>query len=97
MSSPCSGKPPHVEGQNTDYPGDGHENELDPWRYRGVACDLVRARRCRSHNPRLRLAQRLDAMTSSGRVPNPFALRPTWKGNLLMLVVALVVLFAVAS
>jgi hypothetical protein len=25
------------------------------------------------------------------------ALRPTWKGNLLMLVVALVVLFAVAS
>ena len=97
MSLPCSGKPPHVEGQNTDYPGDGHEKEVDPWRYRSLACELVRARRCRSHNPRLRLAQRLDAMTSSGRVPNPFALRPTWKGNLLMLVVALVVLFAVAS
>jgi hypothetical protein len=29
--------------------------------------------------------------------PNPVALRPTWKGNLLMLVVVLVVLFAVAS
>jgi hypothetical protein len=29
--------------------------------------------------------------------PNPIALRPTWKGNLLMLVIALVVLLAVAS
>ena len=33
------------------YSGDGHEKEVDPWRYRGLACELVRARRCRSHNP----------------------------------------------
>jgi hypothetical protein len=40
----------------------------------------------------------VDAMTSSDQgIPDPVALRPTWKGNLLMLLVALVVLFAVAS
>jgi hypothetical protein len=47
----------HVEGQNTDYPGDGHEKEVDPWRYRPRACELVRARRCRSHNPCLRFTR----------------------------------------
>ena len=31
------------------------------------------------------------------RVPEPVGFRPTWKGNLLMLVVALVVVFIVAS
>ena len=42
-------------------------------------------------------AHRVDAMTSSGRVPDPVALRPTWKGNLILLLVVLVVALAVAS
>jgi hypothetical protein len=37
------------------------------------------------------------AMKTNISLSDPVALRPTWKGNLLMLVVALVVLFAVAS
>ena len=36
-------------------------------------------------------------MTHSWRVTDPVALRPTWKGNLLMLVVVAVVVLAVAS
>ena len=44
-----------------------------------------------------RQAHRLNAMTSSGRVPDPVALRPTWKGNLILLLVVLVVVLAVAS
>jgi hypothetical protein len=36
-------------------------------------------------------------MAMKNIVSDPVALRPTWKGNLLMLVVALVVLLAVAS
>ena len=38
----------------------------------------------------------VDAMTSSA-LPNPVALRPTWKGNLIFLLVVAVVVFAVAS
>ena len=38
----------------------------------------------------------LDAMTSSG-FPDPVALRPTWKGNLIVLLVVAVVVLAVAS
>ena len=38
----------------------------------------------------------LDAMTSSG-LPDPVALRPTWKGNLIFLLVVAVVVLAVAS
>jgi len=34
-----------------DFRGDGHEREVDPWRYRALACNLVRARRYRNHNP----------------------------------------------
>ena len=41
-------------------------------------------------------AHRVDAMTSSA-LPNPVALRPTWKGNLLTLLVVAVVVLAVAS
>ena len=26
-----------------DFRGDGHEREVDPWRYRALACDLARA------------------------------------------------------
>ena len=39
------------------FPGDGHEKEVDAWRYRALACDLVGARRRRSHNPRLRFTR----------------------------------------
>ena len=41
-------------------------------------------------------AHRVDAMTSSA-LPNPVALRPTWKGNLIFLLVVAVVVLAVAS
>ena len=41
-------------------------------------------------------AHKLDAMTSSG-LPDPVALRPTWKGNLIFLLVVAVVVLAVAS
>jgi hypothetical protein len=37
------------------------------------------------------------AMKKNFSLCDPVTLRPTWKGNLLMLVVALVVLLAVAS
>ena len=93
------------EGQNTDRSSrrDGHEKEFDPCR-RDLACDrLVCARRWRRSLDPLYLSaasakhMELDAMTHSWRVTDPVALRPTWKGNLLMLVVALVVLLAVAS
>jgi hypothetical protein len=33
------------------FPGDGHEREVDPWRYRAPASELARARRCRRDNP----------------------------------------------
>jgi len=39
---------------------------------------------------------RVDAMTSSA-LPDPVALRPTWKGNLIFLLVVAVVVLAVAS
>ena len=42
-------------------------------------------------------AHRLDAMTSSMRVPDRIALRAKWKGNLLMLLVVAVIVLAVAS
>ena len=41
-------------------------------------------------------AHRVDAMTNSA-LPNPVALRPTWKGNLIVLLVVAVVVLAVAS
>jgi hypothetical protein len=41
-------------------------------------------------------AHRVDAMTSSA-LPNPVALRPTWKGNLIFFLVVAVVVLAVAS
>jgi hypothetical protein len=41
-------------------------------------------------------AHRVDAMTSSA-LPDPVALRPTWKGNLIFLLVVAVVVLAVAS
>ena len=41
-------------------------------------------------------AHRMDAMTNSA-LPNPVALRPTWKGNLVFLLVVAVVVLAVAS
>ena len=41
-------------------------------------------------------AHRVDAMTSSA-LPNPVALRPTWKGNLISLLIVAVVVLAVAS
>ena len=41
-------------------------------------------------------AHRVDAMTSSALL-NPVALRPTWKGNLIFLLVVAVVVLAVAS
>jgi len=43
------------EGQNhgLENPGDGHEREVDRWRYRALACELVRARRGRGDNPPL--------------------------------------------
>ena len=41
-------------------------------------------------------AHRVDAMTNSA-LPNPVALRPTWKGNLIFLLVVAVVVLAVAS
>src|SRR5215469_13035418 len=34
-----------------EFRGNGHEREVDPWRYRALACNLVRARRYRNHNP----------------------------------------------
>ena len=37
-----------------------------------------------------------DAVTSSG-LPDPVALRPTWKGNLIFLLVVAIVVLAVAS
>jgi hypothetical protein len=40
-------------------------------------------------------AHRVDAMTSSA-LPNPVALRPTWKGNLIFLLVVAVVVLAIA-
>ena len=41
-------------------------------------------------------ADRVDAMTSSA-LPNPVALRPTWKGNLIFLLVVAIIVLAVAS
>jgi hypothetical protein len=41
-------------------------------------------------------AHRVDAMTSSA-LPNPVALRPTWKANLIFLLVVAIVVLAVAS
>ena len=40
---------------------------------------------------------RVDAMTHSWRDAGPVALRPTWKVNLIFLVVVLIVVFAIAS
>ena len=37
----------------------------------------------------------VDAMTGSGRVPDPIALRPTWRENLYTLLVVLFVLGAI--
>ena len=94
---PVLANQPHEgEGQPT-VPGDGHEKELDSCRHHLACHRLVCARRwCCSADPTQLSAHVEDAMTHSWR-PNPVALRPTWQGNLLMLVVALVVVLAVAS
>jgi hypothetical protein len=42
-------------------------------------------------------SHRLEAMTSSGRVPDPLALRPTWKRNLFTLLIVAIVLAAIFS
>ena len=58
--SPCPVMANHATSRARtpiSYSGDGHEKEVDPWRYRGLACELVRARRCRSNNPRLRFTR----------------------------------------
>jgi len=64
-------------------PGEGTHSVSAPWQLKGASATKKKA-------------HRVDTMTSSA-LPDPVALRPTWKGNLIFLLVVAVVVLAVAS